>query len=241
MCRQLVWLLLLTCSCSPELHSAVIYSSSHAVMMHWGQGWRAATLEAFLTHVFCGNGNCGRWWWTGLFVHSHTHTHTQPVPVGVRETCAELFGACICMRPDSCDCADLCFGHLLWWSRVFLCEHPECLWSRENWPHALPPCFSGCAQCHLQAVRANATERSAPSWLFSSDCGSGRFIEFDDPLRLKWRSGSLRAEEILHRQRGNHGEITLPADFILRLQMYELRRWGALEIGNIHRWSCGGG
>lgn len=46
-------------------------------------------------------------------IHTHTHTYTQHVPVGVRETCAELFGACICMRPDSCDCADLCFGHLL--------------------------------------------------------------------------------------------------------------------------------
>lgn len=44
-----------------------------------------------------------------------------------------------------------------------------------------------------------------------SDCGTGHFIEFDDPLQLKWRSSSLRAKEILHRQQGNHMEITVPA------------------------------
>lgn len=49
-----------------------------------------------------------------------------------------------------------------------------------------------------------------------SDCGTGHFIEFDDPLRLKWRSGSLRAREILHRKQGNR-KITVPADFIVRL------------------------
>lgn len=50
-----------------------------------------------------------------------------------------------------------------------------------------------------------------------SDCGSGHFIEFDDPLRLKWRSSSLRAEGILHRQQGNRKKITVPADFIVSL------------------------
>lgn len=50
-----------------------------------------------------------------------------------------------------------------------------------------------------------------------SDCGTGHFIEFDDPLRLKWRSGSLRAQEILHRMQGNRKEITVPADFIVSL------------------------
>lgn len=50
-----------------------------------------------------------------------------------------------------------------------------------------------------------------------SDCGTGHFIEFDDPLRLKWRSSSLRAKEILHRQQGNHKAITVPADFIVSL------------------------
>ena len=51
-----------------------------------------------------------------------------------------------------------------------------------------------------------------------SDCGTGHFIEFDDPLQLKWRSGSLRAKEILLRQQGNHKEITVPADSIVSLK-----------------------
>lgn len=52
-----------------------------------------------------------------------------------------------------------------------------------------------------------------------SDCGTVEliFIEFDDPLRLKWRSGSLRAKEILRGLEGNHMEITVPADFIAGL------------------------
>lgn len=50
-----------------------------------------------------------------------------------------------------------------------------------------------------------------------SDCGTGHFIESDDPLRLKWRSGSLRAQEILHRKQGNLKEITVPADFTVSL------------------------
>lgn len=50
-----------------------------------------------------------------------------------------------------------------------------------------------------------------------SNRGTGHFIEFDDPLQLKWRSSSLRAKEILHRQQGNHKEITVPAAFIVSL------------------------
>ena len=55
--------------------------------------------------------------------------------------------------------------------------------------------------------------------MFSCDheCGTGHFIEFDDPLRLKWRSNSLRAKGILHRQQGNHKAITVPADIIVIL------------------------
>lgn len=45
-----------------------------------------------------------------------------------------------------------------------------------------------------------------------SDCGTGHFIEFDDPLRIKWRSGPLRAQKILHGKQGNLEEITVPAD-----------------------------
>ena len=60
--------------------------------------------------------------------------------------------------------------------------------------------------------------------LLMSDCGTGHFIEFDDPLRLKWRSSSLRAKEILHRQQGNHKEITVPADFIVRLMYTKVVR-----------------
>lgn len=47
--------------------------------------------------------------------------------------------------------------------------------------------------------------------------GTGHFIEFDDPLQLKWRSNSLRAKGILHRQQGNHKAITVPAHFIVIL------------------------
>lgn len=55
--------------------------------------------------------------------------------------------------------------------------------------------------------------------MFSSGCacGTGHFIEFDDPLQLKWRSNSLRAKGILHRQQGNHKAIRVPADFIVIL------------------------
>lgn len=49
-----------------------------------------------------------------------------------------------------------------------------------------------------------------------SDRATGHFIEFGDPLRLKWRSGSLRAREILHRKQGNR-KMTVPADIIVSL------------------------
>lgn len=79
----------------------------------------------------------------------------------------------------------------------------------------------GCTQRHLEAVTVNATGHLAPSRLClvlpMSGCGTGRFIEFDDPLPLKWRSSSLRAREILHRHQVNHMEITVPADFIVSL------------------------
>lgn len=79
----------------------------------------------------------------------------------------------------------------------------------------------GCFQRHLEVVTVNAMRYLAPSRLClalpMSDCGTGYFIEFDDPLQLKWRSSSLRAKEILHRQQGNHKEITVPADFIVSL------------------------
>lgn len=79
----------------------------------------------------------------------------------------------------------------------------------------------GCTQRHLEAVTVSAARHLAPSRLClalpMSDCGTGHFIEFDDPLQLKWRSSFLRAKEILHRQQGNHKEITVPADFIVSL------------------------
>lgn len=85
-----------------------------------------------------------------------------------------------------------------------------------------PPLSLGVARRHLEAVTVNAMTRLPPSRLclalHMSDCGTGHFIEFDDPLQLKWRSGSLRAKEILHRQQGNHKEITVPADFIVSLK-----------------------
>lgn len=77
----------------------------------------------------------------------------------------------------------------------------------------------GCPRRHLEAAMVNATRSLAPTRLClvlpMSDCGTGHFIEFDDPLQLKWRPSSLRSKEILHRQQGNHREITVPADFIV--------------------------
>lgn len=71
----------------------------------------------------------------------------------------------------------------------------------------------GCIQRHLEAISLDCVLSSAQM----NDCGAGHFIEFDDPLRLKWRSSSLGAEGILHRQQGNRKKITVPADFIVSL------------------------
>ena len=85
-----------------------------------------------------------------------------------------------------------------------------------------PPLSLGVARRHLEAVTVNTMTRLPPSRLRlalpMSDCGTGHFIEFDDPLQLKWRSSSLRAKEILLRQHGNHKEITVPADSIVSLK-----------------------
>lgn len=49
-----------------------------------------------------------------------------------------------------------------------------------------------------------------------SDCGTGLFIEFDDPLQLKWRSGLPQGRRRYCIGSGViAGRTTLPADFIV--------------------------
>lgn len=51
-----------------------------------------------------------------------------------------------------------------------------------------------------------------------SDCGTGHFIEFDDPLQLKWRSGLPEGKGRYCIGRGLiAGRTTLPAHFIVTL------------------------
>lgn len=88
---------------------------------------------------------------------------------------------------------------------------------QKKWPPLFLSLLFGCIQRHLEAICTNVCLPQDCLVLPMSDCGTGHFIEFDDPLQLKWRSSSLRAKEILHGQEGNQEEITVSADFIVIL------------------------
>lgn len=144
-----------------------------------------------------------------------------------------LFVACICMRcSSSCECADLCSNHLLLRWYVFPLGASGMFMKQRNWP-----LFSLGALSAIWRLSHSTPLYWSPSRLClvmpMSDCGTGHFIEFDDPLWLKWRSSSLRAKEILYRQQGNHKEITVPADLIASLiyinqggkELYRLKKY----------------